>query len=72
MQIIVSKSAFIRLYGGLVCLHLEYGMLAYPVFRRYGSFSQYFQEKVGQNLDRSLSPSPQLTQRSSPQPPPSI
>ncbi len=37
-----------------------------PDFRRYSSFCQWFQEKVGKSLDRSLSPAPPLTERSSP------
>ncbi len=35
-----------------------------PGFRRYSSFRQSFQETVGESVDRSLSPSPPLTEHS--------
>ncbi len=37
-----------------------------PGFRRYSSFYQCFQQTVGEILDRSLSPSPPLTEHTSP------
>ncbi len=37
-------------------------------FRHCSSFCQHFQEEVGESLDKSLSPSSLLTERSSPQP----
>ncbi len=46
-----------------------------PRFSRYSSFCQCFQEKVGERVDGGLSPSPSLTEHSSPHfptpPPPS-
>ncbi len=38
-----------------------------PGFRRCSSFSQCFQDKVGDSLDSGLSPFPPLTEHSSPQ-----
>ncbi len=37
-----------------------------PGFRCYSSFSQHFQEKVGESIDRSFSPSSLLVEISSP------
>ncbi len=43
-----------------------------PGFRRYSFSCQRVREMVGEHLDRSLSPSPSLTEYSTPPPPPFI
>ncbi len=56
-----DEGEMVRVYGE-GCEILEYA----PGFVRYSSFCQCFQETVGGSLDRSLSPSPPLTEHSPP------